>query len=110
MGRPYDKQFKQQAVKLVMEQDRRPSQVARELGMPHSTLMCWLHKLNWQPPEPDGPPSDDPAVLALQVRDLRRQVKRLEMEKDILKKATAYFASQSLPVSPSSEAGQRSFP
>jgi transposase-like protein len=40
-------------------------------------------------------PSDDPRRLRARVAELERQVKRLEMEKEILKKATAFFASQS---------------
>jgi transposase len=101
MGRPYTRQFKEQAVKLVIE-GQQPSRTARELGMPHSTLMIWLRKAGWRKPEPEGAPGEDPAILAAQVKDLRRQVKRLEMERDILKKATAYFANQNLPASPSS--------
>ena len=88
----YTKQFKEQAIKLVIDgQD--PTYAARELGLPYSTLRNWLEKAGWRKPEPGGPVSEDPAVLAAQVKALRRQVKRLEMEKDILKKATAYFAA-----------------
>ena len=91
--RPYTRQFREQAVKLVIEgQD--PTRTARELGMPHSTLMLWLRKAGWRKPEPDGAVvSEDPAVLKAQIRELRRQLKRSEMEKEILKKATAYFAT-----------------
>jgi transposase len=101
MGK-YTRQFKEQAVKLVIE-GQEPTRTARELGMPHSTLLLWLHKAGWRKPEPDGAViSDDPAVLKVQIRELQRQLKRAEMEKDILKKATAYFAGQNLSVSPSS--------
>jgi transposase len=90
--RPYTRQFKEQAVKLVIE-GQEPTRTARELGMPHSTLMLWLNKAGWRKPEPAGPVvSEDPAVLRAQIRELQRQLKRSEMEKDILKKATAYFA------------------
>ena len=44
--------------------------------------------------EPAAALSDDPAALKLRVAELERLVKRLEMEKDILKKATAFFAAQ----------------
>ena len=100
--RPYTRQFKEQAVKLVIEgQD--PTRTARELGMPHSTLMLWLNKAGWRKPEPAALViSEDPAVLRAQIRELQRQLRRSEMEKDILKKATAYFANQNLPASPSS--------
>ena len=100
MGR-YTKEFREQAVRLVV-QGQQPTVTARELGMPQSTLLKWLQKAGWRKPEPEGPLSEDPRILAAQVKELRRQVKRLEMEKDILKKATAYFASQNLKGSPSS--------
>ncbi len=108
MGKGYTKQFKEQAMRLVTEQDYTPSRAARELGMPHSTLVVWLEKSGWTKPEPEGPLSGDPAVLRVRVRELQRQVKRLEMEKDILKKATAYFASQNLSGSSSSMHDERS--
>ena len=100
--RPYTRQFKEQAVKLVIEgQD--PTRTARELGMPHSTLLVWLKNAGWRKPEPEGAvTSEDPAVLRAQIRELQRQLKRSEMEKDILKKATAYFASLKSNASPSS--------
>ena len=101
MGR-YTKQFKEQAINLVI-QGQEPTRTARELGMPHSTLCKWLEKAGWRKPEPEGPVSEDPKVLAAQVKDLRRQVKRLEMEKDILKKATAFFAALDQRGSRSSE-------
>ena len=91
--RPYTRQFKEQAVKLVTEQAQEPTRVARELGMPHSTLLLWLHKAGWRKPVDQGALSDDVEVLKTQVTELRRQLQRAEMEKDILKKATAYFAS-----------------
>lgn len=99
----YSKQFKEQAMRLVTEQGMAPTTAARELGMPRNTLDQWLKRAGWRPPAKsprdgrpgvDTPLSDDPAVLRTQVQELRRQVKRLEMEKDILKKATAFFASQ----------------
>ena len=100
--RPYTRQFKEQAVKLVIE-GQEPSRTARELGMPHSTLMLWLKRAGWRKPEPAGPVvSEDPAVLRAQIKELQRQLKRSEMEKDILKKATAYFAGLKSNGSPSS--------
>jgi len=100
--RPYTRQFREQAVKLVIE-GQEPTRTARELGMPHSTLMVWLRKAGWRKPEPEGALiSDDPAVLKAQIKELQRQLKRSEMEKEILKKATAYFASQSTSVLSSS--------
>jgi transposase len=108
MGKGYTRQFKQQAMALVTEQGRTPSQAARELGMPDSTLMLWLKKSGWRKPVEEGPLPEDSAVLKVRVRELERQVKRLEMEKDILKKATAYFASLNTSASPSSTSDEGS--
>jgi transposase len=94
MGKHYNRQFKDEAMGLVTRQGYTPTQAARELGMPDSTLMIWLRKAGWRKPLEDGPVSDDPAVLKAQVHELRKQLRRAEMERDILKKATAYFANQ----------------
>jgi transposase len=103
----YTKQFRDQAVKLVID-GQEPCRTARELGMPHSTLLNWLEKAGWRKPEPEGPLSEDPKVLAAQVKELRRQLRRSEMEKDILKKATAFFAALDQRGSRSSEGDEGS--
>jgi transposase len=81
------------AVKLVTEQKLKPAQAARKLGVPSSTFDKWIKKSRASQ-EVSAPLSEDPRVLSIQVRDLREQVKRLEMEKEILKKATAFFAKE----------------
>jgi len=94
MGR-YSRQFKEEAIKLVTEQHYKPAEAARKLGLPDTTYQNWLDNCGWK--KADAVPlSADPQVLAVQVRDLQGQLKRLQMENEILKKATAYFASQSL--------------
>jgi transposase len=91
----YTRTFREQAMKLVTDQDYGVATAARELGIPESTLTIWLKKAGWQKHvQGESPVSDDPKALATEVLELRRRVKRLEMEKDILKKATAFFASQ----------------
>ena len=72
-------------------------QVARELGMPFSTLLAWLKKSGWiRRPEAGEALPEDVAALKVRVAELERKLKRSEMEKDILKKATAFFAGQSV--------------
>jgi transposase len=100
----YSKQFKEQAIALVSVKGYTPARAARELGLPQSNLRVWLAKAGWRPPAkgsqdpvlPGGtaPLSDDPAVLQVRVKQLEEENRRLRMEKDILKKATAFFASQ----------------
>ncbi len=103
----YTKAFKEQAMRLVTEREYTPTAAARELGMPPNTLSVWLEKAGWRPPakgsrDPVLLPtaaaaavlSDDPAVLKIRVRQLEEENRRLRMEKDILKKATAFFARE----------------
>jgi len=111
----YSRQFKEQAMRLVTERHYSPTAAARELGMPINTLFQWLRKAGWRPPaKGDNQPvladtlGDDPAVLKVKLRQLEAENRRLRMEKDILKKATAYFPSQNPPASPSSSDEQES--
>lgn len=92
---------KEEAMDLVRVQGREPTIVARELGIPHSTLLVWLKKAGWiRRPEPSSPLPQDPQALKVRIVELERQVRRLEMEKEILKKATAYFVNQSTSALP----------
>jgi transposase len=98
----YTREFKEQSMDLVRVQGTDPAKAARDLDIPPSTLRKWLAESGWvkraEPSEPlvlSPPLPEDPAALKVRVADLERQVKRLEMEKEILKKATAYFAAQS---------------
>ena len=101
LNKRYGRQFKQEAMDLVRVKGYDAATAARELGVPTTTLNMWLKKAGWvRPPEhvgagPQVPPSEDPARLRARVAELERQVRRLETEKEILKKATAFFASQS---------------
>jgi transposase len=93
MGR-YNRQFKQDAIKLVTEKCYKPAEAARQLGIPDTTYQNWIEISGWQ--KPAAQLSDDPKVLQVQLRDARARLKELEVENEILKKATAYFAKQSL--------------
>ena len=96
----YTKAFKEQAMRLVTDRAYTPTAAARELGMPINTLNQWLAKAGWRKPAnaapalPAAPLSDDPAVLKIRVKELEDENRRLRMEKDILKKATAFFAKE----------------
>ena len=95
MYRRYRREFKEDAYRLVIDKGYEPKRAAKELGMPEATLRLWLNKRGSLGPEQQNQIlSDDPAILKAQVRDLRAQLARAEMEKDILKKATAYFAKR----------------
>lgn len=90
----YSKQFKTDAVKLVTEQDFNVSEAARNLGIHHSSLRRWKREL-----ESDGnqafPGKGNLSAEKQQLDRLRKENKRLRMEREILKKATAFFAKES---------------
>ena len=98
MYRRYDKAFREQAIKLVTEQGRPVATAARDVGIPHTTLIQWLKRSGWSKPvDADRlmPLPDDAAALKARILELEQQVKELQTDREILKKATAFFASQS---------------
>ncbi len=90
----YSKQFKNDAVKLVTEQGYKVSEAARNLGIHHSSLRRWKKQL-----ETDGnqafPGKGHMIPEKEELYRLRKENKRLRMEREILKKATAFFANES---------------
>jgi transposase len=90
-------QFKQEAVAMTRRPDGSVRSVARNLGIRSQTLQYWID----HPPQaaergrPSEVESDDPAALKLRLKEAERTIRRLEMERDILKKATAFFANHS---------------
>jgi transposase len=92
--RSFSKEFKQDAVNLVTHQGYSLKTAAEAVGVEARLLRDWHEKLA-PIPEPCG---DDASVEDLKAENkrLRKQLKDAEMEREILKKATAYFAKESL--------------
>jgi len=93
----YTTAFKDEACDLVTGQGYEVVTAARQLGVPEQTLRYWLVQRGWEGPKPLGVErgeSDDPAYLKARVRDLEQRLQRAETEREILKKATAFFATQ----------------
>lgn len=94
----YSKQFQDEACKLVTEQGYTHQKAADELGVTRKTIGDWLAQRGLAKPtelvEPDYATTEDPKLLKARIADLEKRLKRSETEKEILKKATAYFASQ----------------
>lgn len=89
-----DAEFKQNAVRLITDQGYSFKTAAKAVGVSEQTLRTWHAKL-----APTPVPCGEHATLAeLQAENtrLRKQLHRTELERDILKKATAYFAKESL--------------
>ena len=87
-------EFKIQAVKLVTEQGKSVAEVARELDLGESMLRSWKQALAATGAQA-FPGHGNPSALEEELRRLRAENKRLQMERDILKKATAFFARES---------------
>jgi transposase len=92
--RSFTPEFKVQAVKLVTEQGKSIAEVARDLGLGESLLRSWKTALAAGGPQAFPGRGNTPA-LEDELRRLRAENKRLQMERDILKKATAFFARES---------------
>jgi transposase len=92
----YTTAFKDDSCRLVTDDGQSPATAARSLGVAEMTLRSWLTARGWRGPQQRqaADASDDPKVLKAHIRDLARKLAQSEMEKEILKKATAFFASQ----------------
>ena len=85
--RTHSEEFKREAVKLVTEEGYTVAEAARNLGINASLLRKW--KLKFE--------SEDESLTEderLELARLRSENRRLKMERDILKKATAFFANE----------------
>ena len=91
----YTTEFKQSSAKLAAESEQSISQTARELGIHVTTLHGWVKKYHpncKQSVSLSPSTGDSEAELKL----LKKKLAKVTMERDILKKAAAYFASEAL--------------
>ena len=92
--RTFTEEFKQDAVRLVVSEGYSFAAAAQAVGVGEQSLRQWHARLAPKP-EPCG---ENATVGQLQEENkrLRRELRRAELEREILKKATAYFAKESL--------------
>jgi len=88
--RRYSREFKLSAVKLVNEQGYSIVEAAKSLGVDPNCVRGWIAKFG---NEPDTAPSGEGALKA-ELRRLRKENAQLLMEREILKKAAAFFARE----------------
>ncbi len=91
--RNYTKEFKEEAVKLVTEQGYSLAEAGRNLGVNPQLLSKWKRNIEGNTDSDLSPES----IVSIQseLRVLRKENKRLRMEREILKKAAAFFAKES---------------
>lgn len=88
---PYTLEFRQEAVRLLRSSDRTAPQLAKELGCSAQSLRDWSRQLQVDEGKAEGLSGAERDEL----RRLRRENKILAEEREILKKAAAFFASES---------------
>jgi transposase-like protein len=91
--RAFTDEFKADAVRLVKASDRGVGQVAKDLDLTETALREWVKRAEVEAGK--GPPDALATVEREELVRLRRDNKRLVMERDILKKAAAFFAKES---------------
>ena len=91
--RVFTPQFKAEAVRLCQVGDRTVGQVAKDLDLTETALRAWVKRA--EEDADDGPKESLTTAEREELTELRRKVKRLEMEREILKKAAAFFAKES---------------
>ena len=92
--RRFAREFKLEAVKLVRERGVSVAQVARDLDVHENMLRKWVKELA-SDPQHAFPGEGQMKPEQLEIERLRREVIKLKAERDILKKAAAYFAKES---------------
>ena len=90
--RTYSLDFKVSAAKLVTEQGRGLKDAATSLGVAPSTMQYWVRRFGTKAASSQAP--DDRDALRRENDRLRQENRRLLMERDILKKAPAFFAGE----------------
>ena len=90
----YTKEFKHDAVKLVLEQGYSANEVARRLGINQTSVSRWVREQR-QDHQPSNDGSATRSQLEAEIIRLRKENQRLQMEREILKKAAAFFAKES---------------
>ena len=92
----YTPEFRTEAIKLVTEQGLSQKTAAERLAIPKGTLANWV-AASKSSAHPSAPGLRSATEMAAENARLRKELAEARMERDILKKATAYFARESLP-------------
>ena len=92
MAAPKDPEFRRRAVELARRREKPIVQIARDLGIAESGLRRWMRQADVDDGHVEGLSTDERKELV----ELRRKNRVLEMENEILKRASAYFARENV--------------
>ena len=93
--RKFSREFKLEAVKMVQGRGVALKQVARDLDLNENMLRRWVREFG-EDPQDAFPGLGNMKPEQAEIARLQREVAKLKMERDILKKAAAYFAKESM--------------
>lgn len=87
----YTDEFKAEAIKQIMEEGHTVLEVSKATGVSDASLYTWLKKAGWN----SGESKEHKKLSEAEAenRRLKAEIRKLKMERDILKKAAAYFAN-----------------
>jgi len=88
--RSFTPEFKAEIVELCRQGDRSVGQVARDFDLTETAVRTWVHQAEIDEGDRDGLTSEERAELTR----LRRENRRLQLDVDLLKRATAFFAKE----------------
>lgn len=95
--RTYTPELKEEAVKLVLSQGLTLDEASKRIAIPLGTLSTWVKAAKQGGKAVAAPGSRTVPELEAELAKLRRELAETRMERDIVKKAAAYFAQESLP-------------
>jgi len=87
----YTLEFKKSSAKLAATSDQPVTQTAKELGINENTLHGWVNKHYPRSKTPTSTPENEHEVT---IKELQKKLSKVTQQRDILKKAVAYFASE----------------
>lgn len=97
MPTPYPKEFRADVVAVARQGGKSRAQVARSFGISESCLARWLRIADRDDGAAAPTEAGGGSSLEAENRELRKRTKQLEQENEILRRATAYFARDTLP-------------
>ena len=93
----YTREFREEAVKMVMEERLSVPEAGRRLSLPPSTITSWVKQFKAGRLKEIGKTYRPLTDVEMELARTKKELAELKMERDILKKAAAYFAKESLP-------------
>lgn len=93
MARPYPAEFRDDVVRVARKRQTSLTQIAKDFGISHGTLLNWLKRAEIE----DGVRPGVTEAQAAETKELKKRLKLVEQENEILRRAAAYFAKELPP-------------